>query len=82
MEKRVTVLRNIKTGKTYQVGADGMKRLKETQMLIKYEVVEQRMVKGSEKSFLPPEIREEVSEAQRAADAVLNNEKGGPQGRD
>ncbi len=82
MEKRVTVLRNIKTGKTYQVGADGMKHLKETQMLIKYEVVEQRMVKGSEKSFLPPEIREEVSEAQRAADAVLNNEKGGLQGRD
>lgn len=83
MAHKVTILRNLKTGKDHHVGEDGLKRLKELNMLIRYEVVEERVVKeGAKKTFLPDEIREESSEAQRAADAVLNQNTGGLRGRD
>jgi len=83
MAHRITVLRNIKTGKLHQLDDDGIKRLKDLNMLIRYEVVEERVASdGLKKTFMPAEIREESSAAQRAAKAALGTNTGGPQGRD
>lgn len=64
MNARIYKIRNLKTGKEYDVDDKGWEAIKKKGWASRYEVISDRLAfSGKEKSFLPPEIQERITGA-------------------
>lgn len=64
---RMFTVRNNKTGKTYSIDEEAMKKLKADKKDVKYTIVDERVaVTTRQTTMIPPEIREATAGAQRA----------------
>lgn len=79
---RMFTVRNNKTGKTYSIDEDAMKRLKADKKDVKYTIVDERVaVTRPQTTMIPPEIREATAGAQRAIAGLTNEQPAKPKGK-
>lgn len=81
---RIYTVRNNKTGKSYQVDADGMAKISGSKELqTKFTVIDERVaVTGPQSSMIPPEISEGVRKAVREVTAAKEQPTPGRKAQD
>lgn len=75
MNARIYKIRNLKTGKEYDVDDKGWDAIQKKGWASRYEVISDRLAfSGKEKSFLPPEIAERISGEKQEPNAARSGE--------